>query len=199
MVSLVGMAPGRVTQAWHLSVSTQFNLCKWALRGMWPLRICMSRLLWALNSPCKIILNFVKGKDLSTRFTLHSPGYSIWNGYGMDGIHKIGYGFHGIGDGFHLHGYLFHGMCDGFRLHSMVIPWSFHPHSIPIPWSFHGHSTLIPPPFHGHSTSIPYSFHPHSMVIPPPFHSFHTHSNPIPWSFHGMRTSEQKFFENKLY
>ena len=24
-----------------------------------------------------------------TTFTLHSPGYSIWNGYGMDGIHKI--------------------------------------------------------------------------------------------------------------
>ena len=70
-------------------------------------------------------------------FTLHPPGYSTWNRYGMDGIHKIGYGFHGIGDGFHLH--------------SMVIPPSFHGHSIFISLSFHGHSNLIPPSFHLHS------------------------------------------------
>ena len=67
-------------------------------------------------------------------FTLHPPGYSTWKRYGMDGIHKIGYGFHGIGDGFHLH--------------SMVIPPSFHGHSIFISLSFHGHSNLIPPSFH---------------------------------------------------
>ena len=79
-------------------------------------------------------------------FTLHPPGYSIWNGYGMDGIHKIGYGFHGMGDGFHLHGYLFHGIYDGFHPHSMVIPPPFHPHSMVIPWSFHPHSMVIPPP-----------------------------------------------------
>ena len=107
-------------------------------------------------------------------FTLHPLGYSTWNGYGMDGIHKIGYGFHGIGDGFHLHRYVFHGMCDGFHLHSTP---SFHGHSTFIPPSFHGHSTFIPPSFHGHSTFIPLSFHGHSMVIPTLFH-LHSIWNP---------------------
>jgi hypothetical protein len=111
-------------------------------------------------------------------FTLHSPGHSTWNGYGMGGIHEIGYGFHGIGDGFHLHGHIFHGMCDGFHLHSTP---SFHGHSTFIPPSFHLHSMVIPPSFHPHSTFIPPSFHPHSMAIPP---SFHGHSTFIPWSFH---------------
>ena len=87
--------------------------------------------------------------------TLPPPGYSTWNGYGMDGIHKIGYGFHGMGDGFHLH--------------SIVIPPPFHPHSTFISLPFHPCSTVIPPPFHTHSTVIPQSFHSHSTVIPPPF------------------------------
>ena len=64
-VSLVEVIPGQSVQARHLLVSMQFNLYRCALSGMWPLRICMSRLLCALDSPCKIILNFVNGKDLS--------------------------------------------------------------------------------------------------------------------------------------
>ena len=63
-------------------------------------------------------------ESMECLFTLHSPGYSIWNGYGMDGIHKIGYVFHGMGDGFHLHSTPFHG-------HSTPIP-------PPIPYGIHG-------------------------------------------------------------
>ena len=111
-------------------------------------------------------------------FTLHPLGYSTWNGYGMDRIHKIGYGFHGIGDGFHFHRYVFHGMCDGFHFHSTP---SFHLHSMVILLSFHGHSMVIPLSFHGHFMLIPWSFHSHSMVIPL---SFHGHSMVIPTLFH---------------
>ena len=89
--------------------------------------------------------------------TLPPPGYSPWNGYGMDGIHKIGYGFH---------------------LHSIVIPPPFHLHYMVIPSPFHLHSTPIPPSFHPHSTLIPWSFHfhstPHSMVIPYGIHGLHS-------------------------
>ena len=99
---------------------------------------------------------FVNQSNNPQMFTLHPPGYSTWNGYGMDGIHKIGYGFHGIGDGFHLHRYVFHGMCDGFHLHSTP--------------SFHGHSTFIPWSFHLYFTLIPWSFQPYSTFIPPSFH-----------------------------
>ena len=88
------------------------------------------------------------------RFTLPSPGSSIWNADGMDGFHKIGY---------------------GFSFHGMKVD------STPIPWSFHTHSMVIPHPFHAHSTPIPHPFHTHSMPIPPPFHP---HSMVVPWSFH---------------
>jgi hypothetical protein len=60
-------------------------------------------------------------------FTLQSLGYSTCNEYGMDGIHKIGYGFYGIGDD------------------SMDTPLLFHGHFTLIPWTFHTYSTHIIP------------------------------------------------------
>ena len=64
-VSFAGMTPRRVMHAWHLSVSIQCSLKRWALRGMCPLRICRSRLLWEHVKSFSRFLNLLKGKVLS--------------------------------------------------------------------------------------------------------------------------------------
>ena len=138
---------------------------------------------------------------MCTPFTLHFPGYSTWNGYGMGEIHEIGYGFHGnwwwIPPSWAPIPWNVWWIPPSFHPHSMVIPPPFHHHSTPIPSSFHTHSMGIPPLFHPHFIIIPPPFHTHSMGIPPPFHPHSTHY--IPWSFHGIVDLGIKEKKNQLY